>query len=85
MFLGTPCIASDIPPFREISENGEHLYLFEKGNVQDLYSKIVHLTEILHENETGVRIERAKNFISQNFTIKNHLCNLHKLYSECLA
>lgn len=84
MLSGVPCIASDIPPFREVSDNGKYLTLFEKGNAEDLYDKIYIELKNLQSAGTKERISNAKLFAEKNFSIQVHLERLHKLYHECL-
>lgn len=81
---GVPCIASDIPPFREVSDNGKYLTLFEKGNAEDLYDKIYIELNNLQSAGTKERINNARAFADKNFSIQVHLKNLHNLYHECL-
>lgn len=84
MLSGVPGIASDIPPFREVSDNGKYLTLFEKGNAEDLYDKIRMELKNLRSIETKERISNAKLFAEKNFSIQVHIKNLHNLYFECL-
>jgi glycosyltransferase involved in cell wall biosynthesis len=84
MFARVPIVASDIPPFREVSENGENITLFEKGNVDDLYNKLVLELKNIDSVKTKERIRKAKGFAEKSFSIEVHIENLHKLYHECL-
>jgi L-malate glycosyltransferase len=84
MISGVPCIASDIPPFREVSDNGKYVTLFEKGNADDLFNKIVMELKNIHSVKTIERTGKAKEFAEKNFSIQVHITNLHKFYRECL-
>lgn len=84
MLVGVPCIASDIPALREISDDGKCVTLFERGNEDDLYNKIFIELKNINSVETKERINKAKEFAEKNFSIQAHIANLHKFYSECL-
>ena len=83
MLSGLPSIASDIPPFREVSDNGKHLILYEKGNVKDLHKRIIIELNNLDSIETKERIRYARIFAESNFSIQVHLKKLHNMYYEC--
>jgi L-malate glycosyltransferase len=84
MLISLPVLASDIPPFREVSDNGKCIKMFEKGNADDLYRKIINELRNIDSPETNERINKAKEFAEKNFSIKVHIQELHKIYRECL-
>lgn len=84
MLSKVPCIASDIPPFREVSDNGRFVTLFKKGSAEDLYEKIHIELKRLNSITTRERICKAKEFAENFFSIQVHIKNLHNLYFECL-
>ena len=64
MASGTPVLASDLPAFKQVLENGKYGTLFETNNVNDLATS---LTEIIgnkseRENLTKQGLIRAKQF-----------------------
>jgi len=79
-----PCIASDIGIFREVSDNGINIILFEKGNAKDLSEKILLEIQYLESNYTKQRIWKAKAFVKERFSIERHISTLHTYYLECL-
>jgi glycosyltransferase involved in cell wall biosynthesis len=84
MAAKSPCLASDIPPFREVSDNGKYLTLFKKGDVDDLFKKINLMLLELNNKELSLRCEKAQQFAIKNFSIQAHLDNLHSYYREIL-
>ncbi len=56
MTWGTPLVASDIAPFRELGTDGEHFLLFKSGDAADLAEKVCTL---LDEPAMGRRLARA--------------------------
>lgn len=84
MTLRIPCIASDIPAFREISNNGIYVQLFKKGDYYELYKIVTNELKNLHSFETSERIHKAHDFVMKNFTMEQYLVNLHQRYLECL-
>lgn len=84
MLISVPVIASDIPPFREVSDNGKFITLFKKGDAEDLNNIIAIELSKLNSPEITERVSKAKEFAEKNFSIRVHLDRLHKLYQECL-
>lgn len=84
IFCNVPCIASNIPAFREISKNGELVTLFEKGNARDLAIKIIQIIDSLNTDSLRQRTEMANQYAWQNFSISAHLSQLHYIYKQCL-
>jgi len=84
MMCGIPCIASDIPTFREVSLDGKLVSLFQKGNPVDLKNKIIREIECLKSVETKNRISLARTYSHEHFSISKHIMNLHKYYKICL-
>jgi glycosyltransferase involved in cell wall biosynthesis len=84
MACGVPCIASDIPTFREVSDDGKNVIMFQKGNANDLSTKIEDEISNLKSYETQERIIRAKDYVQRKFSIESHIKTLHSYYLECL-
>jgi len=84
MACSIPCISSDISAFREVSDDGKNVTLFEKGNAGDLVRKMVLEIGNIKSVETKSRVTRAKNFVEKRFSIQTHIENLHSYYLECL-
>jgi len=83
MACGIPCIASDIPAFREITDNGMNISLFETGNVVDLSKKIILGIKNIKSSQTQERVFRAMDYVHKRFSIEAHKAELHKFYKEC--
>lgn len=56
MTWGTPLVASDIAPFRELGTDGEHFLLFKSGDSGDLADKVC---KLLADPDLGRRLARA--------------------------
>lgn len=81
MYLKKPCIASDISPFKEVSENGKSCLLFKKGNENDLKNRINELIE--DPSKRNQLIENAHER-AKIFSIENHIKNLKSSYLSAL-
>ena len=80
MLSELPIIINNLPPLLEVTNNGESAMVFQTGSPTDLASKIA----LLVENKE-LRYELAKKAKTQafnNFTIKSHISQLHKLYNS---
>lgn len=84
MACGIPCIASDISVFREITDNGMNISLFETGNIVDLSNKIILGIKNLKSSKTQERVCSAMGDVKKRFSIDTHKAELHKYYQECL-
>jgi len=85
MLCNVPCIASDIPALREVSNNGKLVTHFEKGNDKELSLEIENVLNHLNNDEFIVdKTKKAKNFAENNFTIESHISKLLELYNQCL-
>ena len=64
MAAGAPIVASDIPAFRHLLEDGKQGLLFENGNSDQLATRIIELlrNEDLRKTLTASGIERAHRF-----------------------
>jgi len=84
MMSGIPCIASDIPTFREVSVDGRLVVLFRVGDPADLKKKIIREIENLESIETKNRISFASIYANEQFSLSKHISDLHKYYQNCL-
>ncbi len=84
MLAGIPCLVSDIGPFREVSGDGKFVAMFEKGNAEDLHKHIMVELSNLDSQQTRERKRNAMEFANNNFSIRVHMTNLHKMYLECI-
>jgi glycosyltransferase involved in cell wall biosynthesis len=80
MASGVPCIASDIPPNREVLEGGKAGLLFPLGEPDALAAAILTLTS---DAELRARLtvsgqERARSYYSLEHVVPQYL----KLYAE---
>lgn len=82
MFSKVPCLLSDIPSLKEISENGRYAKLFIKGDYNDLASLILKCLE--NPNEMKSLAESAYHKAVKNFSINTHIQKLSKIYRELL-
>ncbi len=82
MAIKVPTILSNIPPFMEISCNGENSVVFNVMDHIDLSEKII---ELIGNDGLKNRIKNsAFQYVYQNFSIQSHLKNLLKLYNDVL-
>lgn len=64
-------ISTDIPSSREIINNGEFGYLFEKGNSEDLANKIIEACK--DEKKRSYVMEHSQEYIRDNYSYENNL------------
>lgn len=64
MAAGVPIVASDIPAFRYLLEEGRYGELFENENAEDLSKKIIELlrNQSLRESRSIAGVERSRRF-----------------------
>ncbi|MDX6614446.1 MAG: hypothetical protein QOD75_3632 [Blastocatellia bacterium] len=82
MMVGVPCVLSDIPALREISNEGEYAALFQTGDAADLGEKFIGLA-----NDSGERARlssTAREWAYAQFGIEPHIANLIRLYGSLL-
>jgi glycosyltransferase involved in cell wall biosynthesis len=83
MMVGVPCVLSDIPALREISNEGEYGVLFQTGDAADLATKLIALG-----NDSGERrrmTSSARQWAREQFGIDRHIANLVAVYSSLIA
>lgn len=70
MVTGLPVVVSDIPPFREITDNGKYGLLFGTGDPEDLSSKIEQLYESrdLRDQLASLARQRADYYSPEAFS-----------------
>ena len=80
MMMRVPVLLSNIDPLREISDNGKHGRLFEKGNADDLADQLISM----HNDETARKklAETALEWAHERFSIETHIARLLELYQE---
>jgi glycosyltransferase involved in cell wall biosynthesis len=84
MSFGIPCFISDIPAFKEISNEGQYAILFETGNAKDLEIKLQHYFKDTNKIPYDEIAKKAKEYVLDNFSIENHIQHLEKIYTECI-
>jgi len=82
MLMGVPTISSDIPPLKEVTNNGEFGLLFNTANENDLATKIIELVNDKKKLEKFSLL--GKEWAIKNFTIKTYINNLIELYNGVL-
>jgi glycosyltransferase involved in cell wall biosynthesis len=82
MLSKVPCLLSDIPPLKEISDNGKYAILFKKGDEKDLADKILKIIDGKYDIENLTN--EAYTWAKENFSIRAHIDNLKKIYQKVL-
>ncbi len=82
MLSKVPVIVTDIPPLREVSDNGKYAELFKTQDADELSEKILKLLENkIFRDEIA---ELAFIYARQKFSIQTYLQGLETLYSSLL-
>ena len=76
MLLKVPTLINDLPPFLEISNNGEFTTIFKSKNISHFINK---LNQIL-ENDQKIAIEKSYSWACSSFSIEKHIENLYNIY-----
>jgi glycosyltransferase involved in cell wall biosynthesis len=74
-----PVIASDIPVFKELSENGRYFKLFKTGNVMDLAKKIEQFLQLDYLLSTN--INESFLYAKKNFSYDSYVNKLSSYYT----
>lgn len=82
MYSKVPCLLSDIPPLKEISENGKYAKLFKKGDYEKLAFTILQCIE--NPKELKTIKEEAYLYALRKFSISRHIHNLCNIYKDVL-
>jgi len=80
MALGLPCVVSDLPVLREVTDGGRCAILFETANAQDLAEKIIQLSE-----DTNLRQQlgqKARRRVEENYSLERFIENYDHLYQQ---
>jgi len=80
--MNKPVIASDLPGFHDIVINKVTGLLFEVGNIDDLYNKLLY---ILSDENIALKYGENACKNAKKFTLTNHKKNLLKIYNEVLT
>lgn len=83
MLMKLPCIVSDIPQLREVTDNGKAVATFGVGNVTDLSQQLLKILSNGDIREACA--ESAYAHATDNFTIQAHLKNLTAIYGRLLS
>ncbi len=78
VIAGKQVLASDIPVFRELSEEGEYFHMFETGNPDDFYKQ---LGLIRQKNLTPIDSAKITRF-REKYGFDAFLANLANIYAE---
>jgi glycosyltransferase involved in cell wall biosynthesis len=83
MMMGIPTVLSDIGPLKEVSHDGEYAELFQRGDADDLATKLV---ELVHEPTRRASLgAKARRWATKEFGIESHIANLSRLYKSLVA
>jgi glycosyltransferase involved in cell wall biosynthesis len=82
MFLGTPVLLSDIPPFLEITDNGRVATFFHTRNEVDFANALAAIWKDIDRARS--KAQAAKRWVTGRYTIDAHLCELERLYAKVL-
>lgn len=82
MLSKIPMIVTDIPPLREVSEDGKFAEIFKAQDADDLSEKILKLLE--NKNLRDEIAQLAFIYARQKFSIQTYLQGLETLYSDLL-
>jgi glycosyltransferase involved in cell wall biosynthesis len=74
-----PILASDIPAFMQITENGVYGNLFVSGNANDFAEKIRH---ILKKSSNTRHLEKASEWIKERYSIENTANRYLEIYQK---
>jgi glycosyltransferase involved in cell wall biosynthesis len=81
--LAKPCVAFDIEPVREISEDGKSMLLVPQNDSQALAQAIVRLGS--HKQEAQALGQRCREVVAAKFLIDNTIKELEAVYTRVLA
>ena len=80
MMMGIPTVLSDIGPLKEVSRDGKYAELFQRGDADDLATKLI---ELVHEPSRRARLgAMARRWATKEFSIESHIANLSRLYKS---
>ena len=79
LFLGKPCVVSDIPAHRDLIEDDYNGLLFDPSDHEDLANKI---SLILENRDQIKRMAQSCRSSVDNFTLDRKLASYAKIYSE---
>lgn len=80
---GIPAVASNIEPFLELTENGEHAVLFRSGDWEDLAAKLRYA--LTHTDEMVKLGEKSRRYMRRMFSIERMVSEYEELYATDLA
>lgn len=82
MAVGTPVLLSDIPPHKELVEDEVNGFLFEKGNINDLSDKVIHILSSFESKDNIIRI--ARKTIENNYSWERIVDELITVYGDAI-
>jgi L-malate glycosyltransferase len=82
MMIGVPTLVSAIPPFVEISENGNHAALFKTGNPADFALRLTQLVD--HLAEARIKSQRDIAWALEKYSIGIHMKRLAGIYQSVI-
>lgn len=77
--MGVLVLASSIDSVKELILNNTNGVLFERGNVQDLYNKIIYL---YNKPELRIKISKEALITVQKYSLDNYLIGLNNIYGN---
>ena len=80
MALGLPCVVSDLPVLREVTDDGRCALLFETNDPEDLAQKIVTLLE--DEDLRRDLGQKARKRVEEKYSMKRFVENYDRLYRQ---
>ena len=73
---GKPILASDIPVFHELSQNGQYFTFFKTGDALDFYEKLKIMIETKDQRSTA----NQARYYQDRFNYKNFVKQLNEFY-----
>jgi glycosyltransferase involved in cell wall biosynthesis len=83
MSFGLPCLASDIPPHREVIQNNRNGYLFIQDSLSDLQDKLEHILTKSDSELTQIGNE-AKQKVISDYNWDDIVAQTEQAYAELI-
>jgi glycosyltransferase involved in cell wall biosynthesis len=83
MSFGLPCLASDIPPHREVIQNNRNGYLFAQDSITDLQNKLENILAKSDSELAQIGIE-AKQKVASDYNWNDLVVQTEQVYAELI-